>query len=158
MGNNVSYVVCRPYSQITREDFQEVFLVELPEGFRKSHVKVTISCSGVLTIRGERPEGVNRRNRFEVETKLPWFCKKDEIEATYIDGTVKVTMPKSHPWTLLKEYVPAPGKGLEMMRTTALKLGTTALKLGNLAAPVALVAACVYCICNYQMPVCVIAC
>ena len=93
-----------PAVDIAELDNQFVVKVELP-GINKDDVKITLE-SNILTIRGEKKEetDVKEENYHRVERtygsfqrsfKLPTTVKGDNIDATYKDGILTVTLPKA---------------------------------------------------------------
>ena len=93
-----------PAVDIAELDNEFVVKVELP-GINKDDVKITLE-SNILTIRGEKKEETNVKEEnyhrvertygsFQRSFKLPTTVKGDNIDATYKDGILTVTLPKA---------------------------------------------------------------
>ena len=88
------------------ETEDEVTVTAELQGVTKDDLDITVH-QGVLTIRGEKKheeeeEGEKgyhrlerRYGRFEKSVSLPDYVDEDNIDATYTDGVLKVTMPKT---------------------------------------------------------------
>jgi len=93
-----------PALDVVEDDKQVVVTAELP-GVQKDDMEITVH-NGVLTLRGEKKEektseegGYHRMERrygkFEKSVRLPDYVDEDKIKATYRDGVLTLTMPKS---------------------------------------------------------------
>jgi len=94
----------RPAVDIFETKDNMVLRAELP-GMKKEDVKINLE-NNVLSLRGERrfDSEVKRENYQRIERAYGTFCRsftlptnvdKNRIEATYRDGVLEVTLPKS---------------------------------------------------------------
>ncbi len=94
-----------PSVDITETQDQLIVKAELP-GMKKEDIHITYK-DGFLTLEGERKreveekDGVNfhrverRYGKFRRTFQLPVAVKGDQIEATYKDGILTITLPKA---------------------------------------------------------------
>ncbi len=93
-----------PAVDVVEEQDSVKLTAEVP-GMTKEDLDVSID-NGVLTLRGEKKEeqtaeeaGYHRVERrygsFERRIRLPDYVDADQIEATYENGVLKLTMPKT---------------------------------------------------------------
>jgi HSP20 family protein len=99
-----SYGVWTPAVDITEQENEYQVRVELP-GVNKDDVKITLE-SNILTIRGEKKqekdvkeESMHRTERvygsFQRSFTLPTTVQEKEIQATYKDGILLISLPKA---------------------------------------------------------------
>ncbi len=95
------------------EDEKNIYIEAELAGLKKEDVKVTVE-DGVLTIRGERKQETEekKKNYHRVERVYGSFSRaftlgenidKDNIEAKYEDGVLRLTLPKVEPVKNVKE-------------------------------------------------------
>lgn len=100
---SLSSAVWSPATDITEDDHGYLVKVELP-GVKKDEVKITMENS-VLTIHGEKKQekrsksdNAHRVERiygsFQRSFTLPTSVKPEEIEATFTDGILTISLPK----------------------------------------------------------------
>jgi HSP20 family protein len=93
-----------PSVDIAEEEDQYVVKVELP-GVNKEDVKIVLE-SNILTVRGEKKAEKESRNKnyhrmertygsFQRSFTLPTTVTNDDIDATYKDGILSITLPKA---------------------------------------------------------------
>jgi len=93
-----------PAIDVTEDENSVTLTAEIP-GMEREDLDVTVD-DGVLTLKGEkRDEQVSdetgfhrverRYGQFERRIRLPEYVDAEKIEATYKDGVLKLTMPKS---------------------------------------------------------------
>ncbi|XP_062030411.1 uncharacterized protein LOC133746247 [Rosa rugosa] len=65
------------------------------QGFRKEHLSVRTTQTGMLTIHGERPLDQTKStwSRFHKEIKLPNNCDTNRVAAKFAAGVLTITMP-----------------------------------------------------------------
>lgn len=99
-----SMALWRPAVDIYESEENMVLRAELP-GMAKEDVKINVE-NNVLTLRGERKfdSEVKKENYQRIERAYGSFCRsftlptnidKSKIEASFKDGVLEVTMPKS---------------------------------------------------------------
>ena len=93
-----------PAIDISESEDAVTLTAEAP-GMGKDDLEVSVD-NGVLTLRGEKKEEETREGgnfhrverrygRFERHIQLPQSVEQSKIEATYTDGVLKLTMPKT---------------------------------------------------------------
>jgi HSP20 family protein len=94
-----------PAIDVTEDENSVALTAEIP-GMEKDDLDVTVD-NGVLTLRGEKKEeeevseetGFHRVERrygqFERRIRLPDYVDTDRIDASYQNGVLKLTMPKT---------------------------------------------------------------
>jgi len=93
-----------PAIDVTEDENNVALTAEIP-GMEKDDLEVTVD-NGVLTLRGEKKEeevseetGFHRVERrygqFERRIRLPDYVDTDKIDASYQNGVLKLTMPKT---------------------------------------------------------------
>lgn len=91
-----------PSLEVVETDKDVRVSAELP-GLEDKDVEVLMN-DGVLTIRGERKSEVEDKDRsfseryygrFERRIPIPWEVEADKVEASFRNGLLTVTMPKS---------------------------------------------------------------
>jgi HSP20 family protein len=91
-----------PYVEVAETDKDVRISAELP-GLEEKDVEVLMG-DGVLTIRGEKKSEVDDKERafseryygrFERRIPLAWDVEDDKIDASFRNGVLTVTMPKS---------------------------------------------------------------
>jgi HSP20 family protein len=94
----------RPPTDVYETDSDFVVLAEVA-GMRGVEIAVTLD-EQVLRIRGRRPEARGARayhqmeinyGEFVVEIRLPVPIDREGIDASYVDGFLRVTLPKALP-------------------------------------------------------------
>ena len=103
-GSNTSGGIWFPATDIheTKDDF--IVSIELP-GMKREDIKVTVQ-NDILTIRGERKQEREQKDTsyhrveraygfFSRSFTLPSAVKEGQINATYQDGVLRVTLPKA---------------------------------------------------------------
>jgi len=98
----VSRMASWPHVEIIDNDKDVRISAELP-GLEDKDVEVLIG-DGVLTIRGEKKSAIEDKERafsertygrFERRIPLAWEVEEDKIEASFKNGVLTVTLPKS---------------------------------------------------------------
>lgn len=94
-----------PAIDVSEDENELTVTAEVP-GMERDDLEVTVD-NGVLCLRGEKKEEeevseetdyhrVERRyGQFERRMRLPNYVDADRIQATYEDGVLKLTLPKS---------------------------------------------------------------
>jgi len=91
-----------PHMEVVETDKDIRVSAELP-GMEENDVEVLMS-DGILTIRGEKKSEIEDKDRafserlygrFERRIPLAWDVEDDKIEATFKNGVLTVTLPKS---------------------------------------------------------------
>lgn len=93
-----------PALDVVEDEDQVTVSVEVP-GVGKDDIQITVH-NGVLTLKGEKSDekkskdaGYHRMERrygkFEKGVRLPEYVDEEKIEASYRDGVLTLTMPKS---------------------------------------------------------------
>ncbi|RWR93378.1 Alpha crystallin/Hsp20 domain-containing protein [Cinnamomum micranthum f. kanehirae] len=90
-----SYEDFQPSSDWLREDKSDTLVVRLP-GFVKEQLRVQLDNKGVLKVSGERPIQGNKWTRFRKDFHVPDHCDVTQIRATFDDGALYITMPKTN--------------------------------------------------------------
>lgn len=94
----------RPPTDVFETEHDYRVVVEIA-GMRGTEISVTFEGQ-TLAIRGERHESDPHRayhqmeiafGEFESAVHIPQSVKADEIQASYVDGFLRVTLPKSKP-------------------------------------------------------------
>ena len=97
----------RPPTDVWETDDEVIVLVELA-GMKLKEITLTLK-DNILTVKGTRPTQVTRENccfrnmeistgRFERNIFLPETIDPDQVSATYREGFLEITVPKSdHP-------------------------------------------------------------
>lgn len=65
-------------------------------GFIKEQLRVQLENKGVLKVSGERPIQGNKWSRFRKEFRVPDHCDVTHIRATFDNGALYITMPKTN--------------------------------------------------------------
>jgi HSP20 family protein len=98
----VSRMASWPHVEVVDNDKDVRISAELP-GLEDKDVEVLIG-DGVLTIRGEKKSAIEDKERafsertygrFERRIPLAWEVEEDKIEASFKNGVLTVTLPKS---------------------------------------------------------------
>jgi HSP20 family protein len=98
----VSRMASWPHVEVVDNDKDVRISAELP-GLEDKDVEVLIG-DGVLTIRGEKKSAIEDKERafsertygrFERRIPLAWEVEEDKIEASFRNGVLTVTLPKS---------------------------------------------------------------
>jgi HSP20 family protein len=98
----VSRMASWPHVEVVDNDKDVRISAELP-GLEDKDVEVLIG-EGVLTIRGEKKSAIEDKERafsertygrFERRIPLAWEVEEDKIEASFKNGVLTVTLPKS---------------------------------------------------------------
>ncbi|HUL43181.1 MAG TPA: Hsp20/alpha crystallin family protein [Bacteroidota bacterium] len=93
-----------PPVDITEDETNFTIRAEVP-GVEKKDVSITVQ-NGVLTVRGEKKEDVEKKDKnvhrversygsFQRSFTLPTTVKSDKIEASYDNGVLTISIPKS---------------------------------------------------------------
>jgi len=93
-----------PPVDITEDETNFIIRAELP-GVKKQDVSITVQ-NGVLTVRGEKKQEVEKKEgnvhrversygTFQRSFTLPTSVKSDKIEASYDNGVLAISLPKS---------------------------------------------------------------
>lgn len=93
-----------PYVDISETEDDIRVKAELP-GVKKDDISISVSDNNILTLKGEkkREEEVKEENYYRVErsygsfnrkVELPSEVKADEVDATYEDGILTISLPK----------------------------------------------------------------
>jgi len=91
-----------PHVEVVESDKDVRVSAELP-GLEEKDIEVLMS-DGVLTIRGERKSEIEDRDRafselyygrFERRIPLAWDVQEDNVDASFRNGVLTVTLPKS---------------------------------------------------------------
>jgi len=99
---DVSRMASWPHVEVVDNDKDVRISAELP-GLEDKDVEVLIG-DGVLTIRGEKKSAIEDKERafsertygrFERRIPLAWEVEEDKIEASFKNGVLTVTLPKS---------------------------------------------------------------
>jgi HSP20 family protein len=99
---NMSRMAAWPHVEVVENDKDVRISAELP-GLDDKDVEVLIG-DGVLTIRGEKKSEIEDKERafsertygrFERRIPLAWEVEQDKIDASFKNGVLTVTLPKS---------------------------------------------------------------
>ena len=109
-----------PSVEVVENDKDVRVSAELP-GLSEKDVEVFLQ-EGVLTLRGEKRSEVEDKQRsfseryygrFERRIPLPWDVEEDKIEASFDNGVLTVTMPKSPQAAQRVKHIAVKGKAEE---------------------------------------------
>jgi HSP20 family protein len=109
-----------PSVEVVENDKDVRVSAELP-GLSEKDVEVFLQ-EGVLTLRGEKRSEVEDKQRsfseryygrFERRIPLPWDVEEDKIEASFDNGVLTVTMPKSPQAAQRVKHIAVTGKAEE---------------------------------------------
>ncbi|MBW2020913.1 MAG: Hsp20/alpha crystallin family protein [Deltaproteobacteria bacterium] len=93
-----------PAFDVSETDKELIVRAELP-GMDKKDINITLS-DGILTIKGDKKHEKKEENEnyhcierhygaFSRTMRLPCEVKADKVDATYKDGVLRITLPKS---------------------------------------------------------------
>ncbi|KAL1189056.1 Inactive protein RESTRICTED TEV MOVEMENT 2 [Cardamine amara subsp. amara] len=77
----------------TSEPDAEILVADLP-GFKKEQVKVAVTVTRKLRLKGERPTGGNKWIRFHQEIPVPLTVDIDSVSAMFKDNKLYIRHPK----------------------------------------------------------------
>jgi HSP20 family protein len=102
MGHSMGHAAGWPHVEVVETDKDVRICAELP-GLDEKDVEVLMH-DGVLTIRGEKKSEIEDKERafseryygrFERRIPLAWEVEEDKIDASFRNGVLTVTMPRS---------------------------------------------------------------
>ncbi|XP_049378989.1 inactive protein RESTRICTED TEV MOVEMENT 2-like [Solanum stenotomum] len=90
---NQTYEDFVPTTELVQEQDSDTLLLDLT-GFKKEQVRVQLTRTGVLKIRGQRPVAESKWLRFQKDFPVSQNCDKTKISAKFENGILHVKQPK----------------------------------------------------------------